>query len=75
MSCYQFIAAEAGTVFRSTDNGRTWTVTPPQNDGKTLGAIQPSILVYPDGRLLALGRTRHLSHRQRLRLAFQERRP
>jgi predicted neuraminidase len=43
---------------RSTDNGRTWTVTPPQNDGKAIGAIQPSILVYPDGRLLALGRTR-----------------
>jgi predicted neuraminidase len=43
---------------RSTDNGRTWTVTPPLNDGKQIPAIQPSILTYADGRLQALGRTR-----------------
>lgn len=43
---------------RSTDNGRTWTATPFVNDGKTIGAIQPSILFHPDGRLQAIGRSR-----------------
>jgi len=43
---------------RSTDGGQTWTATPPVNDGKTIGAIQPSILFHPDGRLQAVGRTR-----------------
>ena len=43
---------------RSTDNGRTWRVTPPLNDGKQIPAIQPSILTHADGRLQALGRTR-----------------
>lgn len=43
---------------RSNDNGRTWQVTPPQNDGKEIAAIQPSILSYPGGGLQALGRTR-----------------
>ena len=43
---------------RSTDGGRTWTVTPALNDGKEIPAIQPSILQYADGRLQALGRTR-----------------
>lgn len=43
---------------RSLDNGRTWTATPPLNDGKRIPAIQPSILTYADGRLQALGRTR-----------------
>jgi predicted neuraminidase len=43
---------------RSTDRGRTWTATPPLNDGKTIAAIQPSILVHPGNRLQALGRTR-----------------
>lgn len=43
---------------RSTDGGRSWTRTGPLNDGHTLSAIQPSILVHPDGRLQALGRTR-----------------
>jgi len=43
---------------RSSDLGRTWTATPPVNDGKTIGAIQPSILFHPGGRLQALGRTR-----------------
>ena len=42
---------------RSTD-GRAWTSTPPINDGRTIGAIQPSILVHKDGRLEAVGRTR-----------------
>jgi predicted neuraminidase len=42
---------------RSTDNARTWTVIGPLNDGKTIGAIQPTILRHRDGRLQALGRT------------------
>lgn len=41
---------------RSTDNGRTWTVTPPVNDGKQIPAIQPSILFHRNGQLQALGR-------------------
>jgi predicted neuraminidase len=43
---------------RSSDNGRTWIATPPINDGRTIGAIQPSILVHPGNRLQAIGRTR-----------------
>lgn len=43
---------------RSEDNGRTWTSLPPINDGKTIAAIQPSILTHADGRLQAVGRTR-----------------
>lgn len=43
---------------RSTDGGATWTVIGPVNDGKAIGAIQPSILNLGAGRLLALGRTR-----------------
>lgn len=43
---------------RSTDLGRTWTATPPLNDGKTIGAIQPSILLHRGNQLQALGRTR-----------------
>jgi predicted neuraminidase len=43
---------------RSTDQGQTWTATPPVNDGKEIGAIQPSILFHPGGKLQALGRTR-----------------
>ena len=31
---------------RSSDNGATWTATPPLNDGKEIPAIQPSILVH-----------------------------
>ena len=41
---------------RSTDGGATWRATPPLNDGKTIGAIQPTILVH-GGRLQAIGRT------------------
>lgn len=43
---------------RSTDNGRAWTATPPLNDGRTMAAIQPTVLVHPGGQLQALGRTR-----------------
>lgn len=43
---------------RTSDLGQTWTRTPPLNDGKTIGAIQPSILLHPRNRLQAIGRTR-----------------
>ncbi len=43
---------------RTPDLGKTWEKTGPVNDGKTWGAIQPTILALKDGSLLALGRTR-----------------
>src|SRR5208337_1281234 len=43
---------------RTSDLGKTWQATPPVNDGKAIGAIQPSILFQPGGRLEAVGRTR-----------------
>ncbi|MGO9110245.1 MAG: sialidase family protein [Thermoguttaceae bacterium] len=42
---------------RSRDGGQTWTATAPVNDGKEIGAIQPSILLHGD-RLQAVGRTK-----------------
>jgi alpha-L-rhamnosidase len=44
---------------RTRDFGISWTATPPVNDGKEIGAIQPSILFHAKGRLQALGRTRN----------------
>ncbi len=43
---------------RSTDLGRTWQATPPVNDGRSIRAIQPSLLSYGEDRIQALGRTR-----------------
>ncbi len=43
---------------RTSDLGKTWTATPPVNDGQEIGAIQPSILFHPRGRLQVIGRTR-----------------
>ena len=43
---------------RSSDNGKTWEVTPPVNDPETISAIQPSLLRHGDGVLQAIGRTR-----------------
>jgi predicted neuraminidase len=43
---------------RTADRGETWSKTEPVNDGKTIGAIQPSLLLHRDGRLQALGRSR-----------------
>jgi predicted neuraminidase len=45
---------------RSEDRGKTWTVVrpPPVTTGSEPDAIQPAILVHPDGRLQAVGRTR-----------------
>jgi len=42
---------------RTSDLGKTWTATPPVNDANEIGAIQPSILFYPGGKLEAVGRT------------------
>jgi predicted neuraminidase len=45
---------------RSVDRMQTWTVVHPSvsPDGAPIDAIQPSILVHPDARLQAVGRTR-----------------
>ena len=43
---------------RSSDGGATWTKTDAVNDGKMIGAIQPSVLFLGGERLLALGRTK-----------------
>ena len=43
---------------RSCDGGKTWTATPPINDGKDIGAIQPSVLLCGGDKLLAVGRTK-----------------
>lgn len=40
------------------DNGHTWTRVPAIHDGKAIGAIQPSVLFHPDGKLQAVGRTK-----------------
>jgi len=43
---------------RTSDLGKTWQATPPINDGKEIGAIQPSVLFHPGGKLQAIGRTK-----------------
>jgi len=43
---------------RTRDLGQTWLATPAVNDGRTISAIQPSILFHQGNRLQALGRTR-----------------
>ena len=43
---------------RTNDLGKTWQVIGPVNDGKTIAAIQPSLLVHSGARLQAVGRTR-----------------
>ena len=40
------------------DNGKTWKVIGPINDGEEFDAIQPSILTYPNGEMQVLCRTR-----------------
>jgi predicted neuraminidase len=44
---------------RTSDLGKTWTSTPPVNDGKIIDAIQPSILFHADGKLQSIGRTKN----------------
>ena len=43
---------------RTSDLGKTWSKTLPLNDGKEIGAIQPSILFHSNNLLQALGRSR-----------------
>ncbi|WP_197525537.1 sialidase family protein [Pseudobythopirellula maris] len=46
--------------FEMTDaHAKSWRRTPYVNDGQEIRAIQPSLLDHGDGRLQALGRTRH----------------
>jgi len=40
------------------DLGQSWQSTPPLNDGKTIAAIQPTILIHPNHRLQLLCRTK-----------------
>ncbi|WP_019989518.1 sialidase family protein [Rudanella lutea] len=40
----------------TSDMGKTWKRTPALNDGKTVGAIQPSVLFYPNGKLQLVAR-------------------
>lgn len=40
------------------DLGKTWRVIGPINDGKEFGAIQPSILTYPGGKMQVMCRSR-----------------
>jgi len=44
-------------IERSTDGGLTWEKSNPLNDGTTYNVIQPSVLVYPNGRLQLLCRS------------------
>jgi predicted neuraminidase len=44
--------------FERTRDLVSWQATPPINDGKEIGAIQPSMLIHPGGKLQAVGRTR-----------------
>ena len=42
---------------RTVNGGKSWQRIGPINDGRTIHAIQPSILMHPGNRLQALGRT------------------
>ena len=44
-------------IERSTDNGKTWTKIGPVNPEARIGAIQPTLLTYSDGRIQMLCRT------------------
>jgi predicted neuraminidase len=45
-------------VEQSRDNGKTWSKTKPMNDPREFGAIQPSVLTWPNGRIQLLCRSR-----------------
>lgn len=45
-------------IERSTNGGQTWEIIGPVNNANTIGAIQPTFLTYPDGRIQMLSRTR-----------------
>lgn len=42
----------------TSDQGLTWRKTEPLNDGKSIGAIQPSLLQLGENGLIAVGRTK-----------------
>jgi alpha-L-rhamnosidase len=44
---------------KTADGGKTWTKTNDFNDGKTISAIQPSILTYKDGKMQLLCRSQN----------------
>ena len=44
-------------VERTADGGKTWNSVGPLNDPKQWGAIQPTLLTYPDGRIQLLCRS------------------
>ncbi|MGD0091427.1 MAG: sialidase family protein [Planctomycetota bacterium] len=44
---------------KTSDLGATWERIGPLNDGQTIGAIQPSILAYPNGRMQVLCRDKN----------------
>jgi predicted neuraminidase len=44
---------------RTSDWGQSWQTTGPLNDGREIGAIQPSVLLHEQGLLQAVVRTRH----------------
>jgi predicted neuraminidase len=46
-------------IERSTDGGESWTKIGPLKDGSGFNAIQPSILIWPEGRLQLLCRAEH----------------
>jgi len=59
---YKFQDGDTSEVWQvhfelSEDMGRTWTKIGPINDGKDFNVIQPSILIYPNGRMQVLCRT------------------
>ena len=46
-------------VERSSDGGKTWVSSGTLNNPDEIGAIQPTLLTYPDGRIQMLCRTRY----------------
>ena len=44
-------------IEHTADLGQTWTISAALNDGKTIGAIQPTVLSYPGNRMQILCRT------------------
>jgi alpha-L-rhamnosidase len=45
----------------SNDLGKSWTKGDPINDGKKYNAIQPSILIHPNGELQIMARSKEIS--------------
>lgn len=45
-------------IERSSDGGKNWTFIGPLNDGKKIGAIQPTLLLHAENKIQMLCRTR-----------------